>query len=757
MLNKYSVSAIVLLTTIFISVTIGRDFISDIYVVLITLVCISLLIGVVSNLIKKVFSNYVNTTKRLNEKISDSYNNLFDKILESKKELLSVLHINSTEFQDLIILKFNDVNSGIDKINMQIDLSKDSILSSLKTSNENVTNSFKILSKTLNEQHEKICDLSNKNTLDLHNRFNENREYLTTFNMQITNSLNESFNSLDNKVSGIKSELIENHSDFLSSILQLSDKLSVVCSENTDKTIEKINQLKSLGVNKFSTIINQQSEYVNSLKVIINNLSDTTLKFYESLSNSIVCHDNDNKQSVERIISDIKIATSLIEVNSEKISQESNNLLKCFIEFQNESIKNTNDIVSASTEKLCNKHSETFENIKEQITNTGKCVSESVECMAKHTEVSHKNILDTINANNVEVIQAVNGALGEHATNLGESISAINMKFDNESTLNAENMLSLKTKLAALSTSIEDSQKTLGVQITDMIQQNKLDAKSYTNEVNKKADALKNIVCAEIKEANNNLAFSTSKKLESINENVKVVIKLSEKDKTTQIVHTCLDKIENLHKQVTKLSINATNIERSVYHLSDKKGINEILKAVENVLNSLKTDIKNTNSNFSNQLLDTQILQEKTQKEIEKLYQLVNIISNSKSTSSSSGSNSTIAKILHSQPKQSSTTSELSPNRIETLVDEETKRKVENKYENNSLVKSTMKDLKGKLLYEIEYNKSGNIVRSRNYDNKGNVNVEQYFHSNGQVKYRNEWTHEGKITSEFDINGNKIK
>ena len=166
MLNKYSVSAIVLLTTIFISVTIGRDFISDIYVVLITLVCISLLIGVVSNLIKKVFSNYVNTTKRLNEKISDSYNNLFDKILESKKELLSVLHINSTEFQDLIILKFNDVNSGIDKINMQIDLSKDSILSSLKTSNENVTNSFKILSKTLNEQHEKICDLSNKNTLD---------------------------------------------------------------------------------------------------------------------------------------------------------------------------------------------------------------------------------------------------------------------------------------------------------------------------------------------------------------------------------------------------------------------------------------------------------------------------------------------------------------------------------------------------------------------------------------------------------------
>ena len=55
---------------------------------------------------------------------------------------------------------------------------------------------------------------------------------------------------------------------------------------------------------------------------------------------------------------------------------------------------------------------------------------------------------------------------------------------------------------------------------------------------------------------------------------------------------------------------------------------------------------------------------------------------------------------------------------------------------------------------ELEY-VNERIVRSRNFNNKGQLNVEQTFYANGQVHYRNEYTPNGRITTEFDFNGKK--
>jgi hypothetical protein len=65
-----------------------------------------------------------------------------------------------------------------------------------------------------------------------------------------------------------------------------------------------------------------------------------------------------------------------------------------------------------------------------------------------------------------------------------------------------------------------------------------------------------------------------------------------------------------------------------------------------------------------------------------------------------------------------------------------------------------MKDLKGHLLYELEY-VNNKMARRRNYDAKGNLTVEQTYYDNGQVHFRNEYTNQGTKTTEFDTNGNK--
>ena len=97
---------------------------------------------------------------------------------------------------------------------------------------------------------------------------------------------------------------------------------------------------------------------------------------------------------------------------------------------------------------------------------------------------------------------------------------------------------------------------------------------------------------------------------------------------------------------------------------------------------------------------------------------------------------------------------EPNPNRTETIVDSQTNNIVLNQFVDGKLAKSIMKDVKGHLLYELEY-KNGQIAKSRNYDIKGNMNIEQIYYDNGQVHFRNEITRNGKITTEFDRNGNK--
>ena len=167
--------------------------------------------------------------------------------------------------------------------------------------------------------------------------------------------------------------------------------------------------------------------------------------------------------------------------------------------------------------------------------------------------------------------------------------------------------------------------------------------------------------------------------------------------------------------------------------------------------------MKSNVSDINEELLETQIKQESTNDQLNKLQTLLRNISKDIASPLS------LEKPIPKQPEEKkkltpvlSTPSkqESNPNRTETIVDSQTNNIVLNQFVGGKLAKSTMKDVKGHLLYELEY-KNGQIARSRNYDIKGNMNIEQTFYDNGQVHFRNEITENGKITTEFDRNGNK--
>lgn len=97
---------------------------------------------------------------------------------------------------------------------------------------------------------------------------------------------------------------------------------------------------------------------------------------------------------------------------------------------------------------------------------------------------------------------------------------------------------------------------------------------------------------------------------------------------------------------------------------------------------------------------------------------------------------------------------DISKKRTEKIYDIETGYTVINQFKNDKLIKSTMNDSSGTIIYETVY-LNEKIVRSRNYDKKGNLDLEQTYYDNGQVHYRKEFTLSGKKITEFDINGKK--
>ena len=211
---------------------------------------------------------------------------------------------------------------------------------------------------------------------------------------------------------------------------------------------------------------------------------------------------------------------------------------------------------------------------------------------------------------------------------------------------------------------------------------------------------------------------------------------IKESDKATELfLHQLDEQYDTLNKGMGAMEIRTKNIEDSVTSLIEKDDKKQLIDSFKTVVLEVKSLIGNAVSEINNNFLDSQIYQETISNELEKLQVLLR---------------TTLVSIDRTRQQEQKD----NPNRTESIIDKETGNTVLNQIKNGKLVKSTMKNAKGNVIYELEY-VDDKIVRSRNYDAKGKINIEQTYYDNGQVHFRNEFTTSGKKTTEFDINGKK--
>ena len=425
---------------------------------------------------------------------------------------------------------------------------------------------------------------------------------------------------------------------------------------------------------------------------------------------------------------------------------------------------------------------------------------QKVDGVSQQGEVIQKNICSSVSD-----LSSKSEALGESITLVGNGI--------NEQLTSSEAKMSelIITSLNTLGTSLDasiDTAKNISNDGVESLRQlskeqhevllQRVDGVSLQGEViqknicssvsdlSSKSDALGESITLVSNSINEHIS-STDKKMLSIEkQNSSIVEHITAKEKDCSISKAILSDIKNqyevLNKNVTSIQFKAQSIEESVNLLSEDKLDSKIIDSIGTLISEFQATYKSSVSDVNNTLLDTQIAQEATTNELEKLQILLRTLLNSfdenpaknvseepkavnlvvKNSMPSSEKNSEYKNVPRSQIQKRQTQAKTStpigitqnPNRTENILDNETGNLVINQYKDGKVVKSTMKDSKGHIMYELEY-VNERIVRSRNFNNKGQLNVEQTFYANGQVHYRNEYTPNGRITTEFDFNGKK--
>lgn len=365
--------------------------------------------------------------------------------------------------------------------------------------------------------------------------------------------------------------------------------------------------------------------------------------------------------------------------------------------------------------------------------------------------------------NRIEKTQdSVNEKTEELSDTLTLSVNEIKDKVESE---NKKYNESLKTNFSVIINKIEESSN-------NTVKANNKSTEQLTESINNRSNNISNkIDTLVIRNHDLILDVKASIDLKKVNGETLKLVK---------------QQCDYLQKGITSLQIQSNNIEKIVSEYTTLNTNTDIIDSIKSLITTLQKELKSSVSEINDEILETQIKQETTNGQIEKLQILLKNISieldekNKKnssqstffqgiSTSTESTSQSWSTSNSHKdnqaqnrnkqtrKPSANAYTKEKNasnPNRIETIVDKETNNIVLNHYINDVLVKSTMKNKHGYVLYELEY-KNGQIVRSRNYDEKGNLNIEQTYYDNGQVHFRNEIIKGKKKSTEFDRNGNR--
>ena len=314
----------------------------------------------------------------------------------------------------------------------------------------------------------------------------------------------------------------------------------------------------------------------------------------------------------------------------------------------------------SSSEKVITKAVETctnsaFTTLAGLIENLNKVSHDRVESLRQLSKEQHEVLLQRVDGISLqgEVIQknicSSVSDLSSKSDALGESITLVSNGINEQLTSSEAKMSELIiTSLNTLGTSLDASidtaknisndgveslrqlskeqyevllQRGDGVsQQGEVIQKNIC---SSVSDLSSKSDALGESITLVSNSINEHIS-STDKKMLSIEkQNSSIVEHITAKEKDCSISKAILSDIKNqyevLNKNVTSIQFKAQSIEESVNLLSEDKLDSKIIDSIGTLISEFQATYKSSVSDVNNTLLDTQIAQEATTNELEKL------------------------------------------------------------------------------------------------------------------------------------------
>lgn len=601
-----------------------------------------------------------------------------------------------------------------------------------------------------------ICQesINNKNAileqLSQHSVFLEKKidtatEQIRSLELVTRNLYEHTLNNIDSKTEKISSQISDLSNQEKSSRESLFLSLYEIRqkTEELKQLIESYNESANIYASKLEEKLDSTKLQADDISKNIESVKQLNFKLQDSIAanNTLITSGTENiitstNQNQKEVLYQLHQNSESISSNFDKrIAVALSTIIKGIEDSREVSIKSEDNIIQA-----CKEQSQNLDQVLEEIKNQYSVIENRIEKTQDSVNEKTEKLSDTLTL----------------------SVNEIKDKVESE---NIKNNESLKTNFSVIINKIEESSN-------NTVKANNKSAELLTESINKRSNNISNKI--------DTLVIQN----QTLTSDVKASTDLKKINGET--LKSVKQQCDYLQKGITSLQIQSNNIERIVREYTTLNTNTNIIDSIKLLITTLQKELKSSVSEINDEILETQIKQEANNGQIEKLQILLKNISSrldeknkknssqstfsqglSTSTESTSQGWSTSnshkddqAKNRNKQTGQSSANAYAkeknasNPNRIETIVDKETNNIVLNHYINDVLVKSTMKNKHGYVLYELEY-KNGQIVRSRNYDDKGNLNIEQTYYDNGQVHFRNEIIKGKKKSTEFDRNGNK--
>lgn len=601
-----------------------------------------------------------------------------------------------------------------------------------------------ICQESINNKNAILEQLS-QHSVFLEKKIDTTTEQIRSLELVTRNLYEHTLNNIDSKTEKISSQISDLSNQEKSSRESLFLSLYEIRqkTEELKQLIESYNESANIYASKLEEKLDSTKLQADDISKNIESVKQLNFKLQDSIAanNTLITSGTENiitstNQNQKEVLYQLHQNSESISSNFDKrIAVALSTIIQGIEDSREVSIKSEDNIIQA-----CKEQSQNLDQVLEEIKNQYSVIENRIEKTQDSVNEKTEKLSDTLTL----------------------SVNEIKDKVESE---NIKNNESLKTNFSVIINKIEESSN-------NTVKANNKSAELLTESINKRSNNISNKI--------DTLVIQN----QTLTSDVKASTDLKKINGET--LKSVKQQCDYLQKGITSLQIQSNNIERIVREYTTLNTNTNIIDSIKLLITTLQKELKSSVSEINDEILETQIKQEANNGQIEKLQILLKNISSrldeknkknssqstfsqglSTSTESTSQGWSTSnshkddqAKNRNKQTGQSSANAYAkeknasNPNRIETIVDKETNNIVLNHYINDVLVKSTMKNKHGYVLYELEY-KNGQIVRSRNYDDKGNLNIEQTYYDNGQVHFRNEIIKGKKKSTEFDRNGNK--